>query len=272
MTGTGPGTGTGTGTAEAGWPTPAPGAAPLPRMVGAQAGLELRTLLRNGEQLLLVLIIPVLLLAAFSHERLVDFGPGKRIDFLAPGILALAVLSTAFTSLAIGTGFERRYGVLKRLGSTPLRRSGLIAAKTLTVLVVELLQAVVIVLVGLALGWRPHAGGGAVAWALVLMLAGTAAFSGLALLMAGTLRAEATLAAANLVYLVMLGLGGVLFPLTRFPRDAQTVLKLLPAGALSDGLRAVLQRGVGLPPRDLLVLAAWAVAGIAIAARAFRWE
>jgi ABC-2 type transport system permease protein len=257
--------------AAAGWPAPAPGAAPLPKMVGAQASLELRTLLRNGEQLLLILIIPVLLLAAFSHKRLVNFGPGRPIDFLAPGVLALAVMSTAFTSLAIATGFERRYGVLKRLGATPLGRSGLIAAKTLTVLVVELLQAVVIVAVGLALGWRPHAGGGAVGWALLLVLAGTAAFSGLALLMAGTLRAEATLAAANLVYLVMFGLGGVVFPLTKFGA-AQSGLKLLPAGALSDGLRSVLQIGGGLPVRDLLVLAAWAAAGVGVTARVFRWE
>jgi ABC-2 type transport system permease protein len=258
--------------AAADWPAPAPGAAPLPRMVAAQAALELRTLLRNGEQLLLVLIIPVLLLAAFSHEKLVYFGPGPRIDFLAPGILALAVMSTAFTSQAIATGFERRYGVLKRLGSTPLQRSGLITAKTLTVLVVELLQAVVVIVVGVALGWRPQAGGGAVAWALLLVLAATAAFSGLALLMAGTLRAEATLAGANLLYLIMFGLGGVVFPLTRFPAAAQPWLKLLPAGALSDGLRSVLQHGSGLPARDFLVLAAWAVVSIAIAARAFRWE
>jgi ABC-2 type transport system permease protein len=254
------------------WPAPAPGAAPLPRMIGAQAGLELRTLLRNGEQLLLTLIIPVLLLAAFSQENLVSYGPGRRIDFLAPGILALAVLSTAFTSLAIATGFERRYGVLKRLGATPLSRRGLIAAKTLTVGVIEALQSAVIVVVALALGWHPRGGGAAVALAVLLMIAGTAAFSGLALLMAGTLRAEATLAAANLVYLVMLGLGGVVFPLTKFPAGAQPTLKLLPAGALSDGLRSVLQFGSGPPVRDLLVLAVWAAAGIALAVRTFRWE
>ena len=254
------------------WPAPAPGAAPLPRMIGAQASLELRTLLRNGEQLLLTLIIPVLLLAAFSQENLVSYGPGRRIDFLAPGILALAVMSTAFTSQAIATGFERRYGVLKRLGATPLSRRGLVAAKTLTVLAVEVLQAIVIVAVGLALGWHPRGGAAAAAWAVLLMIAGTAAFSGLALLMAGTLRAEATLAAANLVYLVMLGIGGVVFPLTKFPASARGTLLLLPADALSDGLRSVLQSGGGLPARDLLVLAVWAAAGIALAARAFRWE
>jgi ABC-2 type transport system permease protein len=254
------------------WPAPAPGAAPLPRMVGAQAGLELRTLLRNGEQLTLTVIIPVLLLAAFSQEDLVSYGPGSRIDFLAPGILALAVMSTAFTSQAIATGFERRYGVLKRLGATPLSRRGLIAAKTLTVLVVEALQAVLIVVVALALGWHPHGGAPAVVWALLLMIVGTAAFSGLALLMAGTLRAEATLAAANLVYLVMLGIGGVVFPLTKFPAGSRHVLRLLPADALAIGLRSVLQSGSGLPWRDLLVLVVWAVAGIALAVRAFRWE
>jgi ABC-2 type transport system permease protein len=254
------------------WPAPAPGAAPLPRMIGAQAGLELRTLLRNGEQVVLTLIIPVLLLAAFSQENLVSYGPGRRIDFLAPGILALAVMSTAFTSQAIATGFERRYGVLKRLGATPLSRRGLIAAKTLTVLVVEALQAIVIIVVALALGWHPHGGAAAVAWSLLLMVAGTAAFSGLALLMAGTLRAEATLAGANLVYLVMLGIGGVVFPLTKFPAGARPALRLLPAGALSDGLRSVLQYGGGWPARDLLVLAVWAAAGIALAVRFFRWE
>ena len=256
----------------AGWPAPAPGAGPLPAMIGAQAGLELRTLVRNGEQLLLTLIIPVLLLAAFSSEPLVSFGPGRRIDFLAPGILALAVLSTAFTSQAIATGFERRYGVLKRLGATPLSRRGLIAAKTVTVAAVELGQAVVIVAVGLALGWRPHAGGAALVWTVLLILAGTAAFSGLALLLAGTLRAEATLAAANLVYLVLLGVGGVIFPLSKFPAAAQTVLRLLPPGALSDGLRSVLQHGSGLPVADLLTLAVWAAVAIALAVRTFRWE
>jgi ABC-2 type transport system permease protein len=256
-----------------GWPGPAPGAAPLPVMIGAQAGLELRTLLRNGEQLTLTLIIPVLLLAAFGHEPLISLGKHvSRIDFIVPGILGLAVLSTAFTSQAIGTGFERRYGVLKRLGASPLSRQGLIGAKTLAVLAIELLQVIVIVGAGSALGWHPHAGGAAAVWALLLILAGTAAFSGIALLMAGTLRAEATLAAANLLYLVMLGIGGVLFPLTKFPAAARPVLKLLPAGALCDGLRSVFLYGSGLPVRDLVVLIVWAAAGITLAARYFRWE
>ncbi len=255
------------------WPEPAPGAAPLPVMIGAQAGLELRTLLRNGEQLLLTLVIPVLLLAAFGHEPLVSLGRHvSRIDFIVPGILGLAVLSSAFTSQAIGTGFERRYGVLKRLGASPLSRHGLIGAKTLAVLAIELLQVIVIVGVGAALGWRPHAGGAAALWVLLLILAGTAAFSGLALLLAGTLRAEATLAAANLLYLVMLGLGGVVFPLTKFPAAAQPALKLLPAGALCDGLRSVLLSGHGLPAGDLVVLIVWAAAGLTLAARTFRWE
>ena len=254
------------------WPAPAPGAAPLPRMVRAQAALELRTLARNGEQLLLTLIIPVLLLLAFGHENLISVGAGSRIDFVVPGILALAVLSTAFTSQAIGTGFERRYGVLKRLGASPLSRKGLIAAKTVSVLAVELVQVAIVLAVGALLGWSPVASPAAAAWVPLLLLAGTAAFSGLALLMAGTLRAEATLAAANLLYLIMLGLGGILFPLTKFPPGARPVLKLLPGGALSDGLRAVLAHGGGLPIADLLVLCAWAVAGITVAARSFRWE
>jgi ABC-2 type transport system permease protein len=254
------------------WPAPAPGAAPMSRMIGAQAALELRTLTRNGEQLLLTLIIPVLLLVAFGHEALVNIGTGSRIDFVVPGILALTVLSTAFTSLAIGTGFERRYGVLKRLGASPLSRTGLIGAKTLTVLTVEVVQAVLVIAVGALLGWSPQATPGAILWVPVLLLAGTAAFSGLALLMAGTLRAEATLAGANLLYLVMLGIGGVLFPLTKFPAGIRPVLKLLPAGALSDGLRSVLAHAGGFPAADLLVLCVWAAVAIGLAARTFRWE
>jgi ABC-2 type transport system permease protein len=244
-------------------------------MIFAQAGLEIRILLRNGEQLLLTLIIPVLLLGAFSLEALVKVGSGSRADrveFLVPGIIALAVMSTAFTSQAIATGFERRYGVLKRLGSTPLPRSGLIAAKTVMVIVIELGQVIVITAVGLALGWQPHGGATAVIWAVLLVLAGTAAFSGLALLLAGTLRAEATLAVANLIYLILLGVGGVIFPLTRFPAGARDALTLLPSGALSDGLRSVLGHGGGMLLRDLAVLVVWAAATIALAARTFRWE
>ena len=254
------------------WPVPAPGAARLPRMVRAQTGLELRSLARNGEQLLLTVIIPVLLLLAFGHANLISVGRGSRIDFIVPGVLALAVMSTAFTSQAIGTGFERRYGVLKRLGATPLSRSGLIAAKTATVLAVEVIQVALVLAVGALLGWQPAASPTAVLWVPVLLLAGTAAFSGLALLMAGTLRAEATLAAANLLYLIMLGLGAVLFPLTRFPVGLRPLLRLLPADALADGLRVVLATGAWLPWRDLLVLCLWAVAGIALTARTFRWE
>jgi ABC-2 type transport system permease protein len=252
---------------------PAPGAAPLRRMIAAQAGLETRTLLRNGEQLLLVLIIPLLLLVAFSLEPLVNFGAGlSRVDFLTPGIIALAVMSTAFTSQAIATGFERRYGVLKRLGATPLSRAGLIAAKTTTVIAVELLQGVLILAVGLAIGWRPDASPAAILVAPLLIVLGTAAFSGLALLMAGTLRAEATLAAANLVYIVLLGVGGVVFPLTKFPAGARPVFELLPTAALSTGLRDVLQHGTVFPTGNAATLAVWAVAAIALAARTFRWD
>jgi ABC-2 type transport system permease protein len=253
--------------------TPAPGAAPMPAMIAAQATLETRTLLRNGEQLTLTLIIPLLLLIAFSAENLVNFGvPISRIDFLTPGVMALAVMSTAFTSQAIATGFERRYGVLKRLGATPLSRTGLIGAKTITVILVELLQAVIIAGAALALGWTPHATGWAVITVPLLILLGTAAFSGLALLMAGTLRAEATLAAANLVYVVLLGIGGVVFPLAKFPADARPFLELLPTGALSTGLRDALAYGAAIPVKDIITLAAWAVVTITLAARYFRWE
>ncbi|MFI7453380.1 ABC transporter permease [Nonomuraea sp. NPDC049714] len=249
--------------------TPAPGAAPLSRMVLAQTGAEVRAMMRNGEQLLLTLIIPVLLLVGFSVAPLIDVGGGSRVGFLTPGVLALAVMSTAFTGQAIATGFERRYGVLKRLGATPLSRAGLMLAKTLAVIAVEAVQVAVLLLVALALGWRPQ---GSAAAAVLLILLGTAAFSGLGLLMAGLLRAEATLAAANLVYLLLLAAGGVVFPLSKFPDSVRPVLELLPISALTGGLRAVLTGGAALPLSAVAVLAVWAVASLGLAARTFRWE
>ncbi|WP_255952608.1 ABC transporter permease [Streptomyces odontomachi] len=253
----------------AGTYTPQPGAAPLSRMIVSQAALETRMLLRNGEQLLLTVVIPTLLLVLFSSVDIVDTGAGRSVDFLAPGILALAVLSTAFTGQAIATGYERRYGVLKRLGTSPLPRWGLMTAKTLSVLVTEALQVILLTLIALALGWSPHGNPAAV---LLLLVLGTAACSGLGLLMAGTLKAEATLAAANLVFILLLVGGGVLVPLDRFPDAAQAVLGLLPLSALSDGLRDVLQHGASTPWGDLGILGVWAVLGLGAAAALFRWE
>ncbi|MGW2490710.1 ABC transporter permease [Streptomyces sp. NPDC001606] len=248
---------------------PRPGAAPLPRMIAAQAALETKMLLRNGEQLLLTVVIPTLLLVLFSSVDIVDTGKGKAVDFLAPGVLALAAMSTAFTGQAIATGFERRYGVLKRLASSPLPRWGLMTAKTASVLVTEVLQVILLTVIAFALGWSPH---GNPASVLLLLVLGTAAFSGLGLLMAGTLKAEATLAAANLVFLLLLVGGGVIVPLDRFGPTGQHLLGLLPISALSDGLRDVLQHGAGVPWGDLGILAVWAVLGLAAAGRFFRWE
>ncbi|MFJ9640474.1 ABC transporter permease [Streptomyces sp. NPDC101178] len=254
----------------AGTYTPRPGAAPLPRMIAAQTALETRMLLRNGEQLLLTVIIPTLLLVLFSAVDIVDTGPGASVDFLAPGILALAVMSTAFTGQAIATGFERRYGVLKRLGASPLPRWALMTAKTLSVLVTEVLQVLLLTAIAFALGWSPQ--GSPLSVLLLLLVLGTAAFSGLGLLMAGTLKAEATLAAANLVFLLLLVGGGVIVPLDKFPDAVQSVLGLLPVSALSEGLRDVLQHGASMPWAQAGILAVWAVLGLGAAARFFRWE
>ncbi|MFE4373846.1 ABC transporter permease [Streptomyces sp. NPDC056835] len=259
----------GTGARGTGTYAPAPGAAPLARMIAAQTAFETKLLLRNGEQLLLTVIIPSLLLVLFSTVDIIDTGADKAVDFLAPGVLALAVMSTAFTGQAIATGFERRYGVLKRLAVSPLPRWALMTAKTLSVLVTEVLQIVLLTVIAFALGWSPEGSPFAV---LPLLVLGTAAFSGLGLLMAGTLRAEATLAAANLVFLLLLVGGGVIVPLDEFPDAARSVLGLLPISALSDGLREVLQHGAALPWGDLGILAVWAALGLGAAGAFFRWE
>ena len=250
------------------WPSlaPRPAAAPRGQMLRAQTRAELTLLLRNGEQVLLTLVIPLGLLVVLSQLSFVNV-TGRRIDFFVPGVLALAVMSTAFTGQAIGTGFERQYGVLKRLGATPLPRPVLLLAKTSAVLAVEVLQVALICAVGLALGWEPH---GSALGVVLLVVLGTAAFSGLGLLLGGTLRGLTTLAAANLLWFVLLVLGGIVFPLSEFG-GAADALRWLPTAALSDGLRQLLQHG-SLVGRDLLALVLWAVVGLTAAARLFRWE
>jgi ABC-2 type transport system permease protein len=238
-------------------------------MAASQALFETRLLLRNGEQLLLTVVIPTLLLVVLAKVPIVDLGTDRRIDFLTPGILALAVMSTAFTGQAIATGYERRYGALKWLGATPLPRWALLAGKTAAVLAIEALQVALLCLVAVALGWEPH---GSPAAVVVLIVVGTAAFSGLGLLMAGTLRAEATLAAANLVWVLLLIGGGVIVPLDRFPDPVRPLLEALPVTALSTGLRDVLQHGSAMPWAQVGILAAWAIAASIAAATTFRWE
>lgn len=255
---------------------PAPGAAPYGRMVLAQSRMETLLLLRNGEQLLLTLVIPLVLLLLLAGTDLVsvaadaDGGSGaEQVPTAVAGVLTVAVLSTAFTGLAIATGFERRYGVLRRLAVTPLPRSALLLGKAAAVLVVELLQVTLVVAVALALGYSGEAN-----WlgVLVLVLAGTAAFAGLGMLMAGTLRAEATLAAANLVFILLLIAGAALVPVSRYPEAVQPVLQALPSAALGEGLRSVVVDAAGVPWAQVAVLAVWAVGGMALAARFFRWE
>ncbi len=239
--------------------------------VAAQTRVELTLTLRRGESLLVTLGIPVLLLAFFSVVDVLPrpTGVDEAVDFLAPGILALAVMSSAMVSLAIATGFERSYGVLKRLGSTPLGRPGLLAAKTGAILAVEVLQVIVLVAVAGLLGWRPS---GNLVFAAAAVLLATVAFAGLGLLMAGTLRGEVTLAAANGLYLVLLLLGGMVFPLDRLPEGLEAIAELLPAAALTQALDAALSSPATLVAQPSAVLAAWAVAAPALAAWRFRWE
>jgi len=225
--------------------------------------------LRRGETLLLTVGIPVAFLVFFSTSHVVST-PGPAVSFFVPGILALAVMSTAMVSLGIATGFERGYGVLKRLGSTPLGRPRLLGAKVTTIFFVEVVQAAVLVPVGIGLGWSPSAGGAAGALAAVVLA--TVAFGGIGLSLAGLLRAEVNLAAANGLYLVLLLLGGMVVPLTKLPGSLAAAARALPAAALSDALHGSLRVGGSVPVEAWVVLGAWAVGASALAAATFRWE
>ena len=238
------------------------------RAISAQARAELMLQLRRGENAIVTLAIPLGVLVFFAKVDAVSTNLDKPVDFLVPGVLSLGVMAAAMVSLGIATGFERRYGVLKRLGSTPLSRFGLLAAKTATVLALEVIQLVLVVATGLALGWHLRAG---VVPALGLLLLGTVAFAGIGLLMAGTLRAEANLAVANGLFLVLLFLGGMAYPLAKLPDAVETVAKALPAAALSETVRSVLS-SEAFPTGELVVLVAWAILAPLAAARWFRWE
>jgi len=264
---------TATGAAEHGvLPLPPSPAGPAWRAVAAQTRAEVTMTLRRGESLLLTLGIPVVLLGFFALIGYPDktlTGGVDTADFLTPGIVALAVMSTAMVSLAIATGFERQYGVLKRLATTPLGRPALLTAKAAAILAVEGLQLVVVWVAGVALGWQPRGDVTVVAAEVVLATAG---FAGVGLLMAGTLRAEMTLAAANGVYLLLLLTSGMVVPLAKLPGPVQGVARVLPAANLADALHATLGTGNAVPGRAWAVLAAWAVFAPLAAARAFRWE
>ena len=251
---------------------PQPGAAPFRRMVLAQAAMEARLMMRNGEQLLLAVVIPVIILVGgVTGARHVGLHFVHRpVDVFTPGVLALAVMSTSFTSLAISTGFERRYGVIKRLGSSPLPRSGLLLGKVLALLLVEAMQIAVLSVVGLILGWQPEGGAVGVVGAVLAVVLGTAAFASLGLFVAGVLRAEATLAAANLIYLLLMAGGAVVLPSSSYGAFGH-VTAWLPSGALGDAMRTACQHGT-VAWRDLAVLLVWAAAGTVLTARTFRWE
>jgi ABC-2 type transport system permease protein len=239
-----------------------------PHALLAQTRVELLLTVRRAESLLVTVAIPVGILVFFSQiDAITDVE--SPIDFLVPGVLALAVMSTAMVSLGIATGYERHYGVLKRLGSTPLSRAGLLTAKTANVLVIEVLQVVVIVAVGTALGWSSTA---RILPAVALLLVGTVAFAGIGLLMAGTLRAEANLALSNALFLLLLFLGGMAYPLDRLPGALEALAEALPAAALAESVRAVLTPGGGFPLGHVLVLVAWAVVTPVAAGYAFTWE
>jgi ABC-2 type transport system permease protein len=238
--------------------------------LGTQVRTELQLVSRNGEQLLLTLGIPVLLLVFFSVVDVLPTGTDDPVDFLAPGVLALAVMSTAMVSLGIGTGFERSYHVLKRLGATPLGRGRLIAAKIVSVTVVEVVQFAVLVPVALALGWRP--GGANWPLAVVGVITGTIAFAGIGLTLAGRLRGEINLAAQNGLYLVLLLLGGMVVPFDELPGPLRAAARVLPSAALADVLRDALAEAGTWPGQSWAVLVVWAVAAPSVARRLFRFD
>jgi len=210
-------------------------------------------------------------LVFFATIGIVPGIDGRPVDFLLPGSLALAVIASGLVSLGIVTGYERSYGVLKRLGGAPLPRWGLVAAKLAAVLALELLQvAVLLAVAGVVLDWRPPTGTSILLFAGALVL-GTVAFAGLGLLLAGTLRAEATLALANGLFLVFLVIGGIVLPVDQLPAPVEALARALPASALADLLRAAFGSATEVAG-PILILVTWGIGAAGLAIRTFRWE
>src|SRR5437588_3317343 len=245
-------------------------AASLARQILQQVKCELLLTARRGENVLITLIVPVVLLIFFTSLNLVPKTGESTINFLLPGILALAIIAAGMVNLGISTAYERYYGVLKRLGSSPLPRSGLIIAKVISILVLEIVQ--VILLVGVAVllyGWQPA---GSLPLALLAMVLGTVTFAAIGLAMAGALRAELTLAGANALFLLFILLGGGILPLSHLPAPLAAFAQMLPAAALTQALQATMTNRAPFPGFSLLVLAIWAVVILVIAIRTFKWE
>lgn len=248
---------------------PRPGSAHLGRQVLAQARMESRLMIRNGEQLLLTVVIPMMALVGgtIAADRIGLDLDSSPIDFLAPGVIALAIMSTSFTSVAIATAFERRYGVIKRLGASPLPRHGLLLGKVGGLLIVLCLQMVLLGATALLMGWQPQVN---VVGALASFALGVAAFASLGMFIAGVLRAEATLALANVVFLLMMTAGAIVIPPEKYGA-ASDVVVYLPSGALGEAMRAALGTGT-VDWAALLVLAVWAILCTVLTTRTFRWE
>lgn len=245
--------------------SPAAGTAPRAQRILRHAALEARLVARNGEQLLLALVIPVGLLIGQAVA-----GPrfGIEREPFAASVLALGLWSTGFTSLAVATAFERRYGVLERLAATPLRRVDLIAGKAAAFAGLALAQTSVLVLVALVTGWSPRPTLAQTLITAVVTGLALVAFAAGALILAGSASAELTLAVANLIYLGGAALG-LLLPPASYPAWAQPVLNLLPTTALGETLRTWASGGTD--PLPLVVLAVWVVVGLWLARKVFRW-
>ncbi len=239
--------------------------------VAALAVHELRLTARRAENVLVTIVVPAAVLVFFATAGVVPAIGGRPVDFLLPGSLALAVIASGLVSLGIATAYERSYGVLKRLGGSPLPRWGLVAAKVGAVLALELLQvALLFVVATVILGWRAPAGTSVALFAAALLL-GTLAFAGMGLLLAGTLRAEATLAVANGLFLGFLMIGGIVVPVDHLPAPIDAIARLLPASALAETFRAALGSGAD-SAGSLLLLSGWGIGAASLTVRTFRWE
>jgi len=203
----------------------------------------------------------------------VDASGLKYIDFLVPGILAMTIMNSGMLGLASAFVSYRERGILRRIKATPFPLSSFIAARIVSQLLIAVVQAVILVSVGIvAVGLNIN---GNLIYALVIVIIGSLAFLSLGFVVASFARnQEAADSLANAVTFPMLFLGGVFFPTDAAPGVLQPIIRLLPLRYLADALRNVMVENAGLGAQwlNIGVLTLTAAVGFVLTVKLFRWE
>ncbi len=197
----------------------------------------------------------------------------EYMDFLVPGIVAMMIMSNNLNGVAGQIASWRERGILRRMQSTPLRASTFIAGQITARLVLNGLQATIVLLIAsLIFGTQVNG-----SWAVLMMfvILGTLTFMAIGFIVAGVAKSpESAGPIAGFISFPLLFLGGIFFPISNMPEVIQPYVKLLPISHLSTAMRQVMNVGADLSVLwfDALLLSGWMIVAFIIASFTFKWE